>query len=149
MLHKLNIDLDYLLFAWQDDSQQSSYYLDTDTGSVVLVTRDLDDLDELRQEIELQPARFLYVPKLSDDQKLLDLTDFIFTVPDQKLKAMMEVACEGRDPFGACRTIMGQHPEELARWKTWQQDAAKERVRKWLAAHDLCADSAGDSYGKD
>ena len=132
--------MNYLLFAWQDDGPDSAYYLDTDTGSVLLVQRDLDDLDELRQEIELQPARFLYVPKASVEHLLLDLTDFIYTIADEKLKAMMTVALESGDRVGACALILGKYPAEMDRWKRFRGDAASERVRKWLNAHDLEAD---------
>jgi hypothetical protein len=134
---KLEIDVNYLLFAWQDDSPDTAYYLDSDTGSVVLVQRDLEDLDELREEIELHPNRFIYVPKPDPLQPELDLSDYIFTVADPELKAQLEVAAEGRDKFGSCKRILSERPEELARWKSWQEAAVKERVRKWLAAHDL------------
>src|SRR5690242_7555606 len=93
-MNKLQIDMDYLLFAWQDDSPDTAYYLDTDTGSVLLVQRDLDDVDELRDEIELQPSRYLYVAKPNPDQPELDLSDFIYTVNDAHLKDLLSVAYE-------------------------------------------------------
>jgi hypothetical protein len=137
MVERLQIDMDYLLFAWQDDSPDSSYYLDTDTGSVLLVQRDLDDLADLRHEIETQPARYLYVPKPSPDQPQLDLSDFIFTVADTHLQSLLSVAYEGNNKLGSCKKILSGHPEQLARWEKWRQDAARERVRRWLAANNL------------
>jgi hypothetical protein len=141
MVDKLQIDMNYLLFAWQDDSPHASYYLDTDTGSVLLVQRDLDDLDELREEIELQPARYLYVPKPDVNQPELDLSDFIFTVADGHLRDLLSVACEGNNKLGSCRTILAEHSGELKRWEKWRQDAARERVRRWLAANNIEAET--------
>lgn len=138
-MEKLHVDFEYLVFAWQDDSPDTAYYLDSDTGSVVLVQRDLDDVDELRDEIELHPNRYLYVPKPDPLQPQLDLSDYIYTVSDEHLKSQLETAAEGRDKFGDCKRILKQHPEELGRWEKWRQDAVKERVRKWLAAHNLQA----------
>lgn len=139
MTEKLEIDFEYLVFAWQDDSPDTAYYLDSDTGSVVLVQQDLDDLDELRQDIELQPNRYLYVPKQDPLQPELDLQDYIYTVTDADLKSQLTVASESRDKFGSCKQILKQNPDELARWEKWQTDAVRERVRKWLAAHNLQA----------
>jgi hypothetical protein len=139
-MNKLQIDTDYLLFAWQDDSPDTAYYLDTDTGSVLLVQRDLDDVDELRDEIELQPARYLYVPKPNPDQPELDLSDFIYTVGDAHLKDLLSVAYEAPNKMQACKKIMSAHPAELQRWENWRRDAARERVRRWLAANNLEAE---------
>jgi Uncharacterised protein family (UPF0158) len=141
MVEKLQIDMDYLLFAWQDDSPDTAYYLDSDTGSVLLVQRDLDDLDELRDEIETQPARYLYVPKPNHDQPELDLSDFIYTVADKHLQDLLSVAYEGINKLGGCKTILTGHAEELKRWEKWRQDAARERVRRWLAANNLEAET--------
>jgi hypothetical protein len=136
-VEELQIDLNYLVFAWQDDSPDTAYYLDSDTGSVVLVQRDLEDVDELREEIELHPNRFLYVPKPDPLQPELDLSDYVFTVSDVQLRQKLEVAEEGRDKFRSCKKILQEHPEELARWEKWREDAVRERVRKWLFAHNL------------
>lgn len=136
-MEQLHIDFEYLVFAWQDDSPDTAYYLDSDTGSVVLVQRDLDDVDELREEIELQPNRYLYVPKPDPLQPELDLSDYVFTVSNAELRQKLEVAEEGRDKFRSCKKILQDHPDELARWEKWRQDAVRERIRKWLHAHNL------------
>jgi hypothetical protein len=136
-MEKLEIDFEYLVFAWQDDSPDTAYYLDSDTGSVVLVQRDLDDLDELREEIELQPNRYLYVPKPDPLQPELDLSDYIFTVADENLRHQLETAAEGRDKFRTCKRILQENPDELARWERRRGDAVRERVRKWLYAHNV------------
>ena len=141
-VHKLQIDLDYLIFAWQDESPDTAYYLDSDTGSVVLVQRDLSDLDDLRDEIELQPNRYLYVPKPSPEQVELDLTDFIYTISDAKLKSLLTVAFEGTNRLAACKTILKQQPAEAERWNQFRTQAVKERVRRWLAANNLEADQS-------
>lgn len=137
MNEKIEIDWKYLVFAWQDSSPDAAYYFDAETGSVLLVQRDLDDIDELREEIELHPNRYLYLPKPANNRLELDLSDFVFTVSDQKLKSLLDVASEGSNKFSSCYKILSQHPEELARWEKWREDAARERARKWLAAHAI------------
>jgi hypothetical protein len=136
-VEKLELDFEYLVFAWEDDSHDTAYYLDSETGSVVLVQQDLEDLDEIREEIELHPSRFLYVPKPDHDRLVLDLSDFIYTVADESLKKQLQTACEGTNKFHACTDILNKHPDEMQRWKKWRHDAARERARKWLTAHNI------------
>ena len=136
-MNELEIDIDYLLFAWQDDSPDSAYYLDSDTGSVLLVQRDLDDLDGLRDEIELQPNRFLYVPKPDPEQVEFDLGDFIPTVADAHLKDILSMAFESPNKLAACKGLLAKHGDELQRWEKFRQDAVRERVRRWLAANNI------------
>jgi hypothetical protein len=136
-VNKLQIDMNYLLFAWQDDSPDTAYYLDSDTGSVVLVQRDLDDLDDLRDDIELHPNRYLYIPKPDPMQPELDLSDFIFSVADQHLKDLLSVACEGPNKMAACKKLLSAQGDELKRWEKWREDAARERVKRWLTVNNL------------
>lgn len=140
-MNKLQVDLEYLLFAWQDESPDSAYYLDSETGSVLLVQRDLDELDELKDAIELQPNRYLYVPKPDPSQLPMDLSDFIFTVADRHLKDLLSVAYEGTNRLAACKSILAKQPDELKRWEAFRKDAVRERVRRWLAANDIEAAS--------
>lgn len=134
---KLAIDMEQLIFAWQQDSPLSDYFLDNQTGSIVLSQRDLRDLDDLRDEIESSPGRFVYVPKLDAQRLELDLSDFIYTINDTKLRTLLEVAGEGHNKVSNWMILLRRHPEELERWREWQRQCTLERVRKWLAAHDI------------
>lgn len=136
-MEKLILDFEYLVFAWEDNSHDSAYYLDSETGSVVLVQADLDDVDEIREDIEMHPNRFLYVPKPDNERLLLDLSDFIFTVSDESIKKQLQTAYEGSNQFRSCTDILNKHPEEMQRWKKWRHEAARERAKKWLTAHNI------------
>lgn len=136
-MEKLQLDFEYLVFAWEDDSPDTSYYLDSETGSVILVQEDLEDLGDIKDEIELQPARFLYVPKPDHDRLVLDLGDFVYSVPDAGLQQQLQTAFEGTNKFWACTDILKKHPEEMNRWKQWRNNAARERAKRWLAAHNI------------
>ena len=134
---KLIVDEDYLIFAWQNDSSDKDYYLDTQTGSVVLIERDLEDLDDLRDEIELNSGRFLYIPKTSQSKLEMDLSDFVCTVGDPKLQNLLIVALDSASKISNCAALLARYPDELKRWQETQLAIARDHVRKWLAAHDI------------
>lgn len=136
-MEKLFVDIDQLVFAWQDATPENAYYLDLDTGSVILVCPELDDIDDLRDEIESEPGRFLFLPK-EDPQKIeLDMTDFVVAVTDEKLKQSLLEAMERRITYETMEQLLKEEPRERQRLKDWQKLNARQRVFKWLAAHAI------------
>lgn len=135
-MRELDVDLDELSFAWQDPASQSSYYLDIDTGSVILVCPELDDLGELRSEIELQPDRYLFVPKPSVKQLELDLMDFVYALDDPKIKSIVEVALESPNKLKAAEAALSQSGL-ISRWQDWIKQSSRQRALRWLEAQGL------------
>lgn len=133
----LDIDMAMLAMAWEDPSSSTSYYLDTETGSIIMISPDFDDIDELREEIEFEPQRFLLVPRPLPNQVELDLQDYICRLPDEALKESLNMALESTKKFTACRDILGRHPEQLAGWEQWRRESARTRALRWLEAHGI------------
>lgn len=136
-IHKLDIDIAELSYAFEDPSSDSHYYLDLETGSLILVRPDLDDLGELREQVETENNRYLYVPKPAPNQVDLDLMDFLLAVSDEKLKSLLPVAMEARDKFAACRALLGQFPGQPEKWQEWRKEGARQRALRWLEAQGI------------
>ncbi|MBY0550114.1 MAG: UPF0158 family protein [Candidatus Obscuribacterales bacterium] len=136
-VHKLDIDIAELSFAFEDPSSDSHYYLDLETGSLILIRPDLDDLSELREQVETENNRYLYVPKPAPNQVDLDLTDFLMAISDEKLKSLLPVAMEARDKFAACRALLGQFPGQSEKWQEWRKQGARQRALRWLEAQGI------------
>lgn len=136
-MDKIFVDMNYLTFCWQDDNQQAIYYLDKDTGSIILIQDDLEDVEEMRTEIELEPNRYLFVPKQELKHTELDLSDFVNTVQDDTIKGALIVALEQREKLFAARAVFKNYPDELARWDKFRSQAARSRVRRWLAINGV------------
>ena len=136
-MRELDVDLAQLAFAFEDPLPDSHYYLDLDTGSLLLIRPELDDVAELREDVETENARYLYVPKPALNQIELDLTDFLLTISDEKLKLLLPVAMEARDKFSACRSLLSQFPGQLDKWQEWRQQGARQRALRWLEAQSI------------
>lgn len=133
----LDIDLADLAFAFEDHASDSSYYLDLDTGSIIMVRPELDDVSEIRGDIELEPDRFLFVPKPKANQIELDLQDFTFTIKDAKLKSMVELAMEAANKYAALRSVLQKGEGEWERWEEWKKQSSRQRALRWLEAHEI------------
>lgn len=138
-MKELDLDFAQLAYAWEDPASDSSYYLDLETGSVIMVRPELDDVSEIRAEIELEPDRYLFIPKPKENQLELDLADFIFTITDAKLKSMVELAMEAPNKYASLRAVMQKFPGEWERWEEWKKQAGRQRALRWLEAHEIKA----------
>ncbi len=136
---ELQLDMNELAFAWEDPNSHTHYYLDSETGSIIMVQQDLDDISEIREEIELQPNRYLFIPKPKDNQLELDLSDFCFTITDAKLKSILEMAMEAPNKYAAVRSVLQKADGQWERWEDWKKQSARQRALRWLEAHGIKA----------
>ena len=134
---KIEFDLPALLLAWQDDSPDNSYYLDTTSGAVKMVNPNLFDLKELTDEIERHKYRYLYLPKPQRAELRDNLKDFQKTVESADLVRILDMAFESPHPLEAFIKILSSNPEELARFKEFRQSRALVRLKQWLQANSL------------
>jgi len=129
------LDFDYLLFAWQDDSPDNSYYLNVESGQVELVQADLLDLNDLTDVIERNRERYLYLPKPDASELRSDLQEYIAGIDNPDLKRLLSVAFEASDPLFACKGLLAKSGDELQRWEEFRRQKVETRIRKWLAAN--------------
>jgi Uncharacterised protein family (UPF0158) len=134
---EIKFDLPALLLAWQDDSPDNSYYLDTMSGAVRLVNANLFDLKELTDEIEKHKYRYLYLPKPARGELRDNLRDFQKTVEDQSLTRILDMAFESPHPLDAFIKILSSKPGELERFNEFRQSRALLRLKQWLQANSL------------
>src|SRR5580658_2365652 len=126
------IDMSYLVWAWQDDSPDNSYYLDIKTGDVRLVNQHLLDLRQLTDEIEKNRERYRYLPKPDKQTLLADLHDFAQSVSEQKTRQTLAVAFESPHVLSAFRKILDNQKEELQRLNDFLEAKVRKRIASWL-----------------
>ena len=129
------IDWNYLIFAWQDESLDHNYYLDMDSGAVQFLQRDLLDLRDLTDELETHSQRYLYLPKPNQAELRVDIADFIETIKDTHLKNIATIAFESPDISGAFKKILQSDAGELSHWQEFRNQRVRERIEKWLKAN--------------
>jgi hypothetical protein len=146
-MKNIDIDFDYLLFAYQDDSQDNIYYLDTEYGSIRLVHRQLTDLRDLTDEIEIFHDRFLYIPKASKEEVLDDLHSFMNRIEDNNMSKLLAVAFESPLVLDSFKKIVAKNLAMRQQLDSYLQDKAKERLLAWLTANALAVAPGKDKTG--
>ena len=133
---KVRVDLQELRFAMEDATYEHQYFLDTETGEVILVTEMFDDEEAQRQLAEIdaaEPGRYLQVPRADSREGYDDMQDFIDTVSDGHLQELLNVAIQGRGAFRRFKDVLARHPGEQQRWFDFQTARLDARAREWLA----------------
>ena len=142
---KVRVDLKELRFAMEDATYEHQYFLDTETGEVILVSVMFDDEEAQRQVAEIdaaEPGRYLQVPRADSREGYDDMQDFIDTVSDEHLQELLNVAIQGRGAFRRFKDVLARHPTEQQRWFDFQAARLDARAREWLAEEGLSSEPA-------
>jgi len=133
---KVRVDLQELRFAMEDASYEHRYFLDTETGELILVSELFDDEEAERQLTEIdeaEPGRYLQVPRADSREGYDDMQAFIDTLSDEHLQELLNVAIQGRGAFRRFKDVLARHPAEQQRWFDLQAAPLDTRAREWLA----------------
>lgn len=148
-MRKLEIDWMELEAAFESGFGGVQYYLDLETGEILLITdevswyledppeRELPDwqqemLQQARQIEEGYGIRYLRVPEQDSRESYRDMERFIPTVQDQHLQDRLWRAIQGRGAFRYFKDVLYDYPDERERWFAFSNRCVYERMMAWL-----------------
>jgi hypothetical protein len=132
---ELAIDLELIQIAFEDRDGDGQWFLDRETGDVVRLN-EFDD-DELREQIEEDGERYTVIPYQGSESGYRDMAEFIDSVNDNRLRALLDVATKGKGAFRRFKDVLQEHPEERERWFAFQKERANRRIRRWLESEGI------------
>ncbi len=136
---KLKIDFSELELAFDNASWEAEYYLDAETGEIILIGSMIGQQEALTQQIEdiSNRSRYLQIPQAKPRDGFQDMVMFIDTVQDAQLQKLLSVAIDGKGAFRRFKNILPDYPQERDRWFRFQEDRARQRILNWLDAEDI------------
>lgn len=139
----VRVDLEDLRLAMENASPEHQYFLDTETGEVILISEWSED-DETREQLtkieEAERGRYVQVPRGESRDGYQDMQHFIESVNDEHLQELLGVAIQGRGAFRRFRDVLARHPAERQRWFDFQTSRLDARIREWLAEEGLSSE---------
>ena len=132
---RLEIDPEDLIQAmtWTSEMLESSFYLDSETGAVLL---DSPDVDELPEDFGEDP-RYLYIEPTESHLAYEAMQDFVDTLPEGRLADALQQALEGRKPFRQFKDALLDYPDARESWFRFKGDFELRQAAAWCAAHDI------------
>lgn len=132
----LPVDLPELCLALAAEADDLRWYLDRDTGDVLLVNREWDPVEHAgltAEDVEKNAHRFVRVPTADGRSASLDMASYAEQVGDARLRESLELALLAPRPGRRFRAVLGWLPEEQGRWHEFRQARWEARAKAWLA----------------
>ena len=135
MAKRLPIDLELVRAAFDDRDGDGRWFLDGETGEVLHL--DESDDDDLADRIDEGGERYIVIPFQGSTAGYRDMVEFINSVGDNRLRALLDVAINGKGAFRRFKAVLQDYPEERERWFAFQQQRADQRILSWLESEDI------------
>ncbi len=154
-MKKLPVDIGEIAAMIDTSFREDGYYLDLQTGKVVIVPSELlyrefkdgedssarpdweKELVPLAKEIQAGSDRYKPLPEADSRESYRDMESFTRTVDDPSLRQRLEDALDGRGAFSRFRRVLDHDDAERDRWFKFKDQAAARRVRDWLRDLDI------------
>ncbi len=154
MTRKLKINWSELDAAFQTSSWEMHFYLDLETGEVVMLTeeasryleeppdRELPDwMQEMvrvaRQVEEGYRTRYIRIPEADTREEYRDMERFIGTVGNSHLQDRLWRAIQGRGAFRRFKDVLLDYSSERERWFAFKDYCIYERIWWWLESEGI------------
>ena len=143
-MKSLPVDLVELCLALDSGPGDLAWYLDVQTGEVVLVNSEYDpaEMEPSLEDIEKAPERFICVPTAESDSTYGDMQAFLEALEDPTLKESLQLALSGPGSFRRFKAVLGHVPEQRKKWLEFKNARLRERAREWLGTLDIEVGSA-------
>jgi hypothetical protein len=131
----LPVDLEELSIALEAETADLRWYLDVDTGDVLLVTPEFEPAEHdglTVTEIENEPERFVRVPPCNPQQVVDDMKAFVTSLGDATLQESLELALSASRPEKRFKTALSWLPERQQQWHAWHREHSQRRALSWL-----------------
>jgi len=134
--HNVEIVWDELMDAFTSNRDNLVYFLDKNTGEIFFVPANLEN-DELWNQVETNPERFLEIPAFDYAVQKQIMTSFISATEDGDLKRILCSTKNGMKPYGNINDILSFFPEEQDRFLEINDEFFSSRVKQWLELNNL------------
>jgi len=144
----MNIDLKGIAEAMEDHRHYAEFYLDTSTGKVIRVSRDVldavedDDSDSVTESSRAEAAivesvmfdarsPLIAIPDLPFSELLNLMSGFYKRVSDTELSKKLESMTISRNPTKRFTEILKAYPEDEKSWMNFKDSFYLEEAKRW------------------
>ena len=133
----LKIKLDDLTEALTTrfDMVEGGFYLNTETGEILLETEDLEECDQA-EDLADNPGYCLIDP-LSSHISFQIMEDFVDSLGDTKEAGKLQDALNRRKPFRQFKDTLHEHTNLSEAWYAFEQQELKRLAEEWCESNGI------------
>ncbi len=147
MTHKLPIDRGGLILALRSDlsSHEAAYYLDTETGALILFTEECREHPEygIPEDREANPRYLEIIPFRSHDTFQI-MEDFIDTLEPGEIADHLIQTLSGKKPFRRFKDALYDYPDLPEQWFQFEDLALTQMAEAWCRGNGIEFQCIGD-----
>lgn len=140
---RLKIDGDMLISAFDNNSGDAEFYLDSETGEVLFMFDGyLSGEDEPRDpdEVDLDSGRYFWIDGRPSGQSWQVMADFAEAHTEGEVFQDLARALRGRKPFRTFKDALTNYPDVREQWFAYREAEMIEYARRWLLEAGVDAD---------
>jgi hypothetical protein len=140
---KIKIDADMLANALEDNSETYNWFLDKQTGEIIMCADELAPDQRSKQDaekIESQPERFLCIEPLESHVSFGAMQDFVAELEDNETKKALINSMNFRNPFQAFKDALRGYPDMRQQWFEFHNQWMLEKAKEWLQEEQIDAE---------
>ena len=144
--YRLPVNLEFVALALCDESDDTTFFIDLETGGIFSLPRPEDDDWERAGEcfdhaiecgFSRTPWRFLPVSALGTGEKRQVVAAFAATLTDRAFAARLHEAARADKPLTAAAHALGDRPAELCAWRAHVGRAGAAAALAFLAEYEI------------
>ena len=140
-MERIQIDTDMLISALEDNNFEVNHYLDIKTGEIVTLTDlDIPEEDELRECIDKDKDRYIYIEPIDSRESYEIMERFVYQLPEGKSKNNLTEALKRRKPFRQFNDKLYDYPDIREKWFQYHNQELKRIAREWLQYNNIDAE---------
>jgi len=139
-MRKVKTNLSELTDAFDNCRIGYEYYLDLETGELLLVSdefMDTAETEEIYERLDDEPERYLSIPTESSREGYQDMVAFTESLEDENLKEKLCIALNGRGAFRRFKDVLLSYLKRREEWFKFQNERLEKRVMEWLEENEI------------
>ena len=140
---KIKIDVNMLASALEDHSETYNWFLDKQTGEIIMCADEFNRDAWNRQDaekIESQPERFLCIEPLESHESFGVMEEFVAELKDDEPKKVLLNSMNWRRPFQAFKDTLLGYPDLRQQWLEFHNQWMLEKAKEWIQEEQLEAE---------
>ena len=118
---------------------------DVDSEDIEAVLQTQADLTDIERQQLLDAARiegdvdnrYRMIPKQDSRDGYRDMQEYIWSMEDEHLRELLEVAIQGSGAFRRFKDVLYRYPEAQENWFRFRDEREKQRISDWLASQGV------------
>jgi hypothetical protein len=113
-----------------------------DVEAVLQAQTDLSDIDrqQLLDAAKIEDDadnRYRMIPKQDSRDGYRDIEEYIWSLEDEHLRELLEVAIQGSGAFRRFKDVLYRYPQAQENWFRFRDEREKRRMTDWLASQGI------------